>query len=187
MRKYQITEWCLRFIRDHVKEGDICIDATAGNGNDTLALCQLVGESGKVFAFDIQEQAVVNTKKRLADHGMEQRAEVLLESHINMNQYVQADSVSCITFNFGYLPGGDHNLATKKESSIAAIHEGLRLLKKGGMMSLCIYSGGDSGFEERDAILEELKQLDGKRYLVILSQYYNRPNNPPIPAMIIKM
>lgn len=187
MRKYQITEWCLRFIREHVKEGDICIDATAGNGNDTLALCQLVGESGKVYAFDIQEQAVLNTKKRLADHGVENRAEVLLESHTNMNQYVEADSVSCITFNFGYLPGGDHNLATKKESSIAAIHEGLRLLKKGGMMSLCIYSGGDSGFEERDAILEELKTLDGKKYLVILSQYYNRPNNPPIPAMIIKM
>ncbi len=187
MRKYQITEWCLRFIRDHVKEGDICIDATAGNGNDTLALCQLVGESGKVYAFDIQEQAVVNTKKRLEEHEVAERAEVLLESHTNMSKYVQADSVSCITFNFGYLPGGDHNLATKKDSSIEAIHEGLRLLKKGGMMSLCIYSGGDSGFEERDAILEELKTLDGKKYLVILSQYYNRPNNPPIPAMIIKM
>ena len=187
MRKYQITEWCLRFIRDHVKEGDICIDATAGNGNDTLALCQLVGENGKVYAFDIQEQAVVNTKKRLVDNGVAERAEVLLESHTNMSKYVETDSVSCITFNFGYLPGGDHNLATKKDSSIEAIHEGLRLLKKGGMMSLCIYSGGDSGFEERDAILEELKTLDGKKYLVILSQYYNRPNNPPIPAMIINM
>ena len=187
MRKYQITEWCLRFIRDHVKEGDICIDATAGNGNDTLALCELVGESGKVYAFDIQEQAVINTKKRLEENGVAERAEVLLESHINMGKYASENSVSCITFNFGYLPGGDHNLATKKESSIEAIHEGLRLLKKGGMMSLCIYSGGDSGFEERDAILEELKTLDGKKYLVILSQYYNRPNNPPIPVMIIKM
>ena len=187
MRKYQITDWCLRFIRDHVKEGDICIDATAGNGNDTLALCQLVGENGKVYAFDIQEQAVVNTKKRLVDNGVAERAEVLLESHTNMSKYVETDSVSCITFNFGYLPGGDHNLATQKDSSIEAIHEGLRLLKKGGMMSLCIYSGGDSGFEERDAILEELKTLDGKKYLVILSQYYNRPNNPPIPAMIIKI
>ena len=54
-------------------------------------------------------------------------------------------------------------------------------------MSLCIYSGGDSGFEERDAILEELKTLDGKKYLVIKSEYYNRPNNPPMPVMIIKM
>ena len=90
-------------------------------------------------------------------------------------------------FNFGYLPGGDHNLATKKDTSIEAIHEGLRLLRKGGMMSLCIYSGGDSGFEERDAILEELKNLDGKKYLVIKSEYYNRPNNPPMPVMIIKL
>ena len=187
MKKYQITEWCLRFIRDHVKEGDICIDATAGNGNDTLALCELVGQNGKVIAFDIQEQAIKNTQKRLEEHGVLDRAEVILESHINMAKYAEADSVSCITFNFGYLPGGDHNLATRKDSSIAAIHEGLRLLKKGGMMSLCIYSGGDSGFEERDAILEELKTLDGKKYLVIVSQYYNRPNNPPIPAMLIKM
>ena len=187
MRTYQITEWCLKFIRDHVKEGDICIDATAGNGNDTLVLCQLVGEQGKVYAFDIQEQAVANTKKRLEEYGVAKRAEVYLESHTKMGNYVVADSVSCITFNFGYLPGGDHNLATKKDSSIEAIHEGLRLLKKGGMMSLCIYSGGDSGFEERDAILEELKTLDGKKYLVIVSQYYNRPNNPPIPAMIIKL
>ena len=187
MRKYQITEWCLRFIREHVKEGDICIDATAGNGNDTLVLCNLVGESGKVIAFDIQEEAIANTKKRLEANGVYERAELHLESHVNMKNYAEENSVSCIVFNFGYLPGGDHNLATRKESSIEAIYEGLRLLKKGGMISLCIYSGGDSGFEERDAILEELKQLDGKKYLVIVSQYFNRPNNPPIPAMIIKL
>ena len=187
MRKYQITEWCLRFIRDHVKEGDICIDATAGNGNDTLALCQLVGESGKVIAFDIQETAIANTKKRLLDNGVEDRAEVYMESHTKMDKYAQENSVSCIVFNFGYLPGGDHNLSTRKESSIEAIHTGLRLLRKGGLMSLCIYSGGDSGFEERDALLEELKTLDRKKYLVILSCYYNRPNHPPIPAFIVKL
>lgn len=187
MKQYQITQWCHKFIRDHVEEGDICIDATAGNGNDTLVLCGLVGESGKVIAFDVQETAVENTKKRLEEHGVAERATVVLESHENMTAYAEKGTVSCITFNFGYLPGGDHALATRKESSIKAIHQGLKLLKKGGMMSLCIYSGGDSGFEERDGILEELKQLDGKRYLVIVSEYYNRPNNPPIPALIIKL
>jgi tRNA1(Val) A37 N6-methylase TrmN6 len=187
MKNYQITEWCHHFIREHVKQGDLCIDATAGNGNDTLLLCELVGEQGKVLAFDIQEQAVTNTRKRLEESGVLKQVEVLLESHTNMSRYAEPDSVSCIVFNFGYLPGGDHALATKKDSSIEAIREGLSLLKKGGMMSLCIYSGGDSGFEERDAILEELKMLDPKRYLVILSEYYNRPNNPPIPVMIIKL
>lgn len=187
MKSYQITEWCHHFMRDHVKPGDICIDATAGNGNDTQVLCELVGEAGKVYAFDIQETAVENTKARLEKAGLKARAEVMLESHVNMRNYVEESSVSCIAFNFGYLPGGDHNLATKKDTSIEAIHEGLRLLKKGGMMSLCIYSGGDSGFEEKDAILAELKKLDGKKYLVIASEYYNRPNNPPIPVLIIKM
>lgn len=187
MKNYQITQWCHHFIREHVKQGDLCVDATAGNGNDTLLLCELVGETGKVFAFDIQEQAVENTKRRLEEHGVSERAEVLLDSHTNMSRYAEEDSVSCIVFNFGYLPGGDHNLATQKESSVTAIHEGLRLLKKGGIMSLCIYSGGDSGFEERDAILAELKQLNSKKYLVVLSEYYNRPNNPPIPVLVLKL
>ena len=187
MKNYQITEWCHHFIRDHVKEGDFCIDATAGNGNDTQLLCELVGNTGKVLAFDVQEQAVSNTKDRLQKLGLSERAEVILDSHANMEKYVKPETVSCIVFNFGYLPGGDHNLATRAESSIQAIHAGLKLLKKGGIMSLCIYSGGDSGFEEKDAILEELKMLDGKQYLVIESIYYNRPNNPPIPILVVKL
>lgn len=187
MKKYQITEWCHHFMENHVKEGDFCIDATAGNGNDTLFLCQLVGETGKVLAFDIQKEAVEHTKQRLSDAGIEEWAQVLLDSHTNMYKYVKRESVDCIVFNFGYLPGGDHQLATKADTSVEAIRQGLELLKVGGMMSLCIYSGGDSGFQERDAILSFLKSLDTKRYLVILSAYYNRPNNPPIPVMILKL
>jgi len=187
MKNYQITAWCHHFIRDHVREGDVCIDATAGNGNDTQLLCELVGDAGRVLAFDIQEQAITHTRKRLQDCNLDKRAELFLESHINMRNYVADETVSCIVFNFGYLPGGDHKLATRKESSIIALHEGLKVLKKGGIMSLCIYSGGDSGFEERDALLRELKELDGKQYLVVLSSYYNRPNHPPIPVLIVKL
>ena len=78
------------------------------------------------------------------------------------------------------------SLATKPENSLRAILEGLELLKKDGVMSLCIYSGGDTGFEERDSILEMLKILDSRKYVVILSTYYNRENNPPIPVLVIK-
>ena len=129
----------------------------------------------------------MTTEKKLKESNFSERVQLILDSHTNMEKYATPESASCIVFNFGYLPGGNHNLATKADTSIAAIREGLKLLKKGGMMSLCIYSGGDSGFEERDAILKELKELDSKQYLVIVSNYYNRPNNPPIPAMILKM
>lgn len=186
MKSYQITEYVHHFLECHVKPGDICVDATMGNGNDTLKLCELVGEQGKVYAFDIQKQALENTEKRLKDHKVIHIASLILDSHTHMDNYIVENQVDCIVFNFGYLPSGDHKLATRPETSIEAVKLGLSVLKKGGLMSLCIYSGKDSGFEERDALLSFLKELDSKKYLVILSSYYNRPNHPPIPVMIIK-
>lgn len=184
---YQITEWCRHFMEQQIRPGDLCVDATMGNGHDTALLCRLAGPSGRVLAFDIQEQALRNTQKRLRETGAPDNYRLILDSHSHMEQYADAGTVSCITFNFGYLPGGDHGLSTKPDTSIAAIRQGLSLLKKDGLMSLCIYSGGDSGFEERDALLSYLKELDPKKYLVILSSYYNRPKDPPIPVLIRKL
>ncbi len=186
MKNYQITQWCANFIRQQVTEGDFCIDATMGNGNDTLLLSQLCKTTGKVLAFDIQKQALAATREKLVAEHAPQNYTLLLESHANMSKYAEADSISCIVFNFGYLPGGDHSLATRGETSIQALTQALSLLKKRGMISLCIYSGGDSGFDERNQILSWLKELDPHKYLVIKSEYYNRPNNPPIPVLIIK-
>ena len=187
MKNYQITSWVHRFLEDHVEAGNICIDATMGNGNDTALLSKLSGERGKVIAFDIQQMALDNTKERLETEQCPVNYELLLESHENMEAYAKEGTVSCITFNLGYLPGGDHTKATKGESSIHAIETGLLLLKKKGLMTVCIYSGGDSGFEEKDAVLAYLKGLDSKKYLVIISEYANRPNNPPIPVLIVKL
>lgn len=185
MKEYQITEFCHRMIRDHIREGDCCIDATAGNGNDTEFLCRMAGAAGKVYAFDIQKDAIEQTRKRLKEVGLLERAEVILDGHEHMEEHVK-ETVSAITFNFGYLPGGDHQIATRADTSIQAIEAGLRLLKKGGIMSLCIYSGGDSGFEEKEALLSYLKTLDPRTFLVIVSTYYNRENHPPIPAFVIR-
>lgn len=187
MKSYQITSWCHHFMKEQIQKGDICIDATAGQGYDTLLLCQLVGETGKVIAFDIQPEAIDQTEKRLIDHQMEYRATLLLESHSQMKQYAKENSVSCIVFNFGYLPGKDHKISTTPKTSLEGIEQGLHLLKKKGMMSLCIYSGRETGYEERQKILEYLETLDPKKYLVILSSYYNRPNDPPIPVQIYKL
>lgn len=202
MENYQITEWCHHFIKEQVCEGDYCIDATCGNGHDTSLLCRLVGENGLVAGFDIQEGAIEKTKERLRENGLEKRARLFCCGHERMDEVLFSDPicekmtghteneygcVSCVVFNFGYLPGGSHELATKAATSVEAIEQSLRLLKKGGLISLCIYSGKDSGFEEKKVLLDYLKELDSRKYLVIMSSYYNRPNNPPIPGIIIRL
>ena len=187
MKNYQITEWCRLFIAQQVREGDLCIDATAGNGHDTLFLSRLAKSSGQVLAFDIQKEALDAAQRRLMKAGADDNVSFILDSHSRMNQYASPETVSCIVFNLGYLPGGDHSLATRPETTLTAIEQGLTLLKPGGLISLCIYSGGDSGFAERDALLDYLKTLDPRQYLVVLSQYYNRPHHPPIPVLIHKV
>lgn len=139
------------------------------------------------LAFDIQPQAFKTTQNRLTEQQLEHRARLIQDNHANMSQYAAPESINCIVFNLGYLPGGDHSITTKGETSLTAISEGLSLLKLNGLMSLCIYSGGDSGFDERDSILKYLKDLDPRKYMVIVSSYYNRPNNPPIPVLIYKL
>ena len=187
MKNITVTDWCRQFIRSQIQPGDLCIDAPMGNGNDTALLCQLTGPQGHVLAFDIQEQALANTRKRLEAVCPWQNYRLLLASHETMGDYAAPGSVSCITFNLGYLPGGDHSKCTHAASSISAITTGLSLLQKGGLMTVCIYSGQDTGFEERDTVLAFLRSLDSKNYLVIQSQYVNRPNHPPIPVLVIKL
>ena len=186
MEKLNTLGLAHQFIRQYVSAGDHCIDATAGRGHDTAFLSELVGESGRVTAFDIQQEALTSTDALLREKGLRERVELILDSHANMEQYATAGTVACIAFNFGYLPGGDHRIATHAASSIPAIEAGLKLLKEGGVMSLCIYYGGDTGFDEKEALLDYLKTVDSKRYTVLITEFANRPNNPPIPVFILK-
>ncbi|MCR5122261.1 MAG: SAM-dependent methyltransferase [Ruminococcus sp.] len=174
------------FLAAHVKEGDLCIDCTAGRGNDTAFLCALTGKSGRVIAFDIQPEAVESTKALLKERKLDDIAEVHLTSHSRVDEFAEEGSVSAIVFNFGWLPGGDHKINTRGETSIEAIEKGLRLLKPYGIMSLSIYYGRDTGTDERDAILEYLKTLPLREYTVIVSEFVNRPNDPPISVRIYK-
>jgi len=173
-------------IREHVKPGDFCIDATAGRGHDTALLCELVGPTGRVLAFDIQEDAVESTRRRLIDKGLDGIGTVILDSHSNMDKYAQKDTADCIVFNFGYLPGGNKQLFTVADTSVEAIQKGLDLLKDGGIMCLSIYFGGPNGYTERDAILEMLKTLDPKNCTVIRCDFCNRQGDSPFPVFIVK-
>lgn len=175
-----------KVLREHIQPGDICIDATAGRGKDTLFLAGLVGDTGRVTAFDIQEDAVESTRALLRENGMDSRARVILDSHANMGSYAEPGTVSAITFNFGWLPGGDHNVFTRPESSIAAIESGLTLLRDYGIMTLIIYYGRETGFAERDALLDYLPTINSDIYTVVEMPFVNRKNCPPIPIVILK-
>ena len=174
------------YLEGFIQPGNTIIDATAGNGRDTEFLCKLTGKNGKVLAFDIQPQAVENTKQRLQDSGWDDVGQAIFDSHANMANYAEPESVDCIVFNLGWLPGGDHSVFTHAESTIAAIEAGLTLLRKDGLMIVSIYYGGASGYEERDALLEYVKTIDPKTYTVLVTQFANRAGDPPIPVFITK-
>lgn len=174
------------FVKRNLKEGGFAIDCTAGRGYDTVFLAHCVGENGRVLAFDIQEDAVKSTNERIIAEGVEKIAEVHKTSHSEIDRFAEKESCDCIMFNFGWLPNGDHKINTRKETSIEAIDKGLEILKAGGIMSLCIYYGRDTGFEEKDAILAHLKEIDDKKYTVIVGEFVNRKNCPPIPVFIVK-
>ena len=172
------------FLKQHVRPGAVCIDATAGKGRDTALLCRLAGENGRVLAFDIQQEAVDQTRALLEQEGL--TAEVYLESHAHMEQYANAESVDCVVFNFGRLPGGDPHIVTKADSSLQAIDAGLRLLKVGGVMAIALYYGKENGYEEKAAVLEFLRSVDDRRFSVLVCDWANRRGEPPMPIFIWK-
>jgi len=171
-------------IENYINEGEIVIDATAGNGNDTLKLCRKVGEKGMVYAFDIQDKAIEETKKLVFENGF-LNAEIIKDSHEFMDKYING-KVKAVIFNLGYLPGGDHSLQTKGETTIEAIKKSISLLSDDGFIAIMIYYGKNSGTEEKLKVMDFLKTLDHKKHTVTIHDFYNRPNNPPITAVITK-
>ena len=173
-----------RFLEQSVQPGSFCIDATAGKGRDTALLCRLAGKTGRVLSFDIQQEAVDQTKALLAAEGL--TAEVVLDSHANMERYAEAGTADCVVFNFGRLPGGDPAVFTRAESSVAALNAALRVLKPGSVIAIALYYGGANGYTERDAVLHWLETLDDRRFSVLRCDWANRRNDPPMPIFIWK-
>ncbi len=170
-------------LKNRIRPGDITVDATAGRGRDTLLLSELVGNSGQVYAFDIQEEAIRSTETLLKEHDRT-NVTLLPESHHKMAEYVKR--AKAVVFNFGFLPGGDHSVFSQGETSIKAIEAALSILTEDGFISICSYYGGDTGFDERDALLSYLEHLDSKLYTVMLHSFHNRKNCPPLFIVVEK-
>lgn len=144
----RLTQKVHQHLETIVEAGETCIDATAGNGHDTLLMAQLVGPNGRVIAIDIQAQAIDATERRLAKANQLAVCELILGDHSEELERLQATiegTVRALTFNLGYLPGGDKHLISIPEKTIQALEASTRLLCSGGTLFVTAYRGHPGG------------------------------------------
>ncbi|HLR62707.1 MAG TPA: class I SAM-dependent methyltransferase [Lentibacillus sp.] len=183
-----IIHYAHHLMKEAVNQGDTVIDATCGNGHDTLFLSRLVGESGHVFGFDIQEQAIANTKYRL-DQNNRTNTTVIKDSHSNFVHHIPIDKLTRLggaIFNLGYLPGSDKSVITRSETTILAIEGILSHLKQNGIVVLVVYHGHEGGDLEREQLMRYVRLLDQKQYHVLYYGFINQKNDPPFILAIQK-
>lgn len=141
------------FLSCLVRKGDIAVDATCGNGNDTLLLAGLVGDDGHVWGFDIQQRAISETGRRLTEVQLSGRVTLLLSGHEELARHIDT-AVQVVLFNLGYLPGGDRTIITCPDTTIKALDQSIKLLAAGGMVLVTIYPGHSGGAKEQAAVEE---------------------------------
>ncbi len=164
-----LTQLAQEQISRHLQPGQIAIDATAGNGHDTLFLAQQVGALGQVFGFDIQQQALANTRQRLLDAKLEERVTLIHDGHQSMQARIPQSlhgSISAIMFNLGYLPGSDKSSITQPKTTTTAIQAATKLLAINGVMTILAYRGHTGGMDEADAVARLLKSLGNNGFKI---------------------
>ncbi|MFD2114450.1 class I SAM-dependent methyltransferase [Paenibacillus yanchengensis] len=177
------------WIKQRVQVGEPVIDATCGTGVDTLALAELTGKHGFVYAFDIQQTAILQSEKRLAaTPNYESLASVqfIKGSHSNMNDYIKTEhqqNIAAIMFNLGYLPGGDEQIITEPSSTIAALELAISLLRKGGIITCVLYPGHAGGAEEAQLVESWTRQLPVHLVQVVKYQQMQRERSPYLIAI----
>lgn len=175
---FSVVNMAHKFLLEKVASGDRVIDGTAGQGNDTLFLAELVGKTGKVWAFDVQEKACQMTQEKLQENNIDW-AQVICDSHINIANYVK-EPIRAGIFNLGYLPGENHQVITKGESTVKAVQAMMALLQENGVILLVCYLGHPGGREEYNMIYAYLQNLAAKQWCVSEFSFVNKQNAPRI-------
>ncbi len=163
--------WAAELIGPALFPGARAVDATMGNGKDTLWLCGLVGETGRVYAFDVQAEAVARTRELLEREGVADRAALFCRGHEHMAEVVDGP-VDAVMFNLGWLPGAEHGVTTRVETTLQAADAALTLLKP--------EPGHDEGTRELNVLTAWAASLDSRRYDALMKHYMNQPNDPPV-------
>ena len=166
------------FIMEHLSEGDVAVDFTMGNGNDTLFLSKAVGESGKVYAFDIQEDALTSTRAHLEASGAPENYTLICASHHRVKEFV-TEPIKAGMFNLGYLPrSGRKAVTTMRETTMPAVEAALELLAPDGVLIVAIYPGHEEGALEGEMLREYFSGLSRFRICPSEFKILNSPTSP---------
>ncbi len=176
---------CHLLLQSMLHDGDQVVDATCGNGHDTLLLARLVGSVGRVWGFDIQADAIAETGRRVAEAGLAERVTLLHGSHELLTELVPAP-LNLVLFNLGYLPGGDRSVITRTESTRAALSQAVALLAAGGSVLVTIYPGHPGGDDERQAVEGWAASLEPRHYHSWRLGQVNVPATAPYLMLIQK-
>lgn len=175
------TETAFYLASAYIHPGDTVVDATCGNGHDTLRLAQT--QPGKLLAFDIQQQAIDATRTLLTEHGFESQLangtiQLICDSHETIDTHL-TQPASAILFNLGYLPGGDKTCTTMETATLTAVESSLHCLKKDGVLCITMYSGHPEGAAEKRTLLNWASALDPRCYHAAYVNLINQNHFPP--------
>ena len=190
MHSVKVTELAHRLVSCRLQAGEVAVDATAGNGHDTLLLAGIVGEGGEVFALDVQACALAATGRRLRENGLDEGVNLCQQGHEELAEVVPGchhGRVSVVMFNLGYLPGGDKSVITREQTTLSALQQALDILKVGGLCTIVCYPGHEGGAQESVAVSRFIEGLDGAAYRVERHDSEHRVNHPPFLLAIEKV
>lgn len=179
---FRVTSLSHIIVSRYIQRGDIVVDATFGNGYDTLFLAQTVGEEGYVFGFDIQDLAYENTEKLLKDSAPSANVRLFLKNHSLMKEIIPVEfhgKVSAIMFNLGYLPQSDKSITTNPQDTDLALRNAVEILKPGGIITVSVYIEQINGAVEHKTVQEFVHKLSGKYFETMHVQYPSRLKTPP--------
>lgn len=176
----RITDMAKLILAEYIEPGDIVVDATLGNGNDTIFMRDLIGDDGFLYAFDVQEVAILHSKEQIPDY-KQKNIEFILDGHENMDRYVDK-KVKAVVFNLGYLPASDHAIRTSWETTKIAIEKSLDMLLPSGVVSISAYLGHDEGDEYRE-IHKFFGSIDAKKFKAVEMNPINQ--NEFAPKLLI--
>lgn len=190
MQRISLVNIAHKLIGDILCPGDIAIDATAGNGHDTLFLLEQVSPSGKVFGFDIQQAAINSTSQKLKSSGnlsrSTERLTLLVASHADMAKQIPLQyhgNIKAFMFNLGYLPGGDKGIITQADTTLTALNAASRMLSSNGIISILAYPGHKGGDLETVQVTTWCEQLDQNQFKI--SVVYSQEDKESAPRLFV--